>query len=143
MVAIKKVSVSTSLISQSQIESKVRGITINQATSFNDNDAAPTALEYLFISLAGCLISTAQIIMQQRQIKLQHIDVKIDGELDEEVWKGENTDNRAGFKYIQIQINLKSKLSVVETKELLSEIDRRCPILDNLQNMSIVDVMKV
>lgn len=97
-------------------------------------DTAPTPLEYLFVSLAGCIGTIAGIKAQQEKINLRSLDISVSGDIGTDVLMGKSDDARPGFQNIIIHVNMDCDLSPEEKQEFLHDVDRRCPISDNISN---------
>ena len=97
---MKTVTVEAKLVERYKIETRSRQhiAMVDQPPSGGGTDAGPTPLEYLFISLAGCLGTVAQMIARQRRLPFRGIEIKIEGDLDLDVIMGKSKDVRAGFK---------------------------------------------
>ncbi len=113
---------------------------IDQPQTMGGTDSAPTPLDYLFVSLGGCLVTIAKIVAGQRKIDLRGVEVQVSGDLDLEVLRGQNTQDPAGFQSITATVTIDADLSDDEKKEFLEEVDRRCPISDNLMRKTPVNV---
>ncbi len=125
------------------IESTIRGhkIRIDQPVSVRGTDTGPTPLEYLFVSLGGCVCTIGRIIAIQRKLPIRSIRARVEGTLDTDVLKGKSTESRAGFESIRVITEIDADLTLEEKRELLEEIDRRCPISDNLHFPTPISVV--
>ena len=140
--AMKKVQVQATMGSGFEVTCKSGNhtVTIDQPAAAGGGDTGPTPLEYFFVSLAGCIASLGRIIAMQKRIDLRGMDIEIEGELDPSGLLGKPTDNRIGFPSIQARVNLDADLSNEEKEQLLSEIERRCPVSDNISAETPVSV---
>lgn len=134
MATIKKVALSAKLVEGLKIEATARNHTafVDQPTSDGGTDAGPTPLEYLFISLAGCVITAATVVARQKRIQLRDIRVAIEGELDLDRFHGRSLESRAGFSSIIVKVDLDADMTQEEKKAFIAEVDSRCPISDNI-----------
>lgn len=138
MPTVKKVSLEAKLLEKYKIEAKMRDHTvyIDQPETGGGDDSGPTPLEYLFVSLAGCICTIAKIVARQKRIDLRGIEVKIEGDIDVDVLLGRTTEPRAGFTEIRVVTAIDANLTREEKEAFLEEVDRRCPISDNIANIS-------
>ena len=113
---------------------------IDQPEAMGGTDSAPTPLDYVFIAMGGCLVTIAKIVAGQRKIDLRSVEVEVFGDLDLEVLRGQNTEDRAGYQSITANVKIDADLSDEEKKEFLKEVDRRCPVSDNLMKVTPVTV---
>ena len=113
---------------------------IDQPEAMGGTDSAATPLDYVFIAMGGCLVTIAKIVAGQRKIDLRSVEVEVFGDLDLEVLRGQNTEDRAGYQSITANVKIDADLSDEEKKEFLKEVDRRCPVSDNLMKVTPVTV---
>lgn len=113
---------------------------VDQPTTMGGTDTAPTPLDYIFIALGSCLVTVAKIVAGQKKINLRNVEVEVIGDLDLEVLRGQNKEDRAGFHSFTANVKIDADLTEEEKKEFLEEIDRRCPVSDNLMNVTSVTV---
>ena len=140
MPAMKTVEVEAKLGERFVIESQVRGhkLFVDQPAAAGGQDFGPTPLEYLFLSMGGCVGSIGRIVANQKRIPLRGMRVTVSGALDTNTLMGKATENRAGFTGIIVKVEVDADLSQEEKQQFLEEIDRRCPVSDNLQNLTRV-----
>ena len=132
--ATKTVSITAAQKSGFTIETTARNHTllIDQPTNGGGADAGPTLLEYLFFSLAGCVVTIGHIIAKQERLPVRNISVRVEGELDTDVLMGKRSDVRAGFSDIRIHVKIDADMTQAEKEAFLKEVDARCPISDNI-----------
>ena len=143
--ALKTVKVESKLDSKFRIESTVSGhqVIVDQPTDFGGTDAGPTPLEYLLVSLAGCIGTMGRIIAMQKQIPLNGMTVSIEGDLNMDGLLGKPTEDPVGFKEIRVSVDVDADLTAEEKMELIQEAEARCPVSWNLFNVSKVTVSAV
>lgn len=52
---------------------------VDQPLPVGGTDTGASPVEYLFASLAGCIVTTARIIATQKKLNLYGMDIKIEG----------------------------------------------------------------
>ena len=136
--ASKHVSVEAVQVQGYKIEAKSREhlSLIDQPIPSGGTDSGPTPLEYMFIALASCVVTIGYLIAKQRQLPVRSIQVKVEGDLDPDVFMGKTTEVRAGFTGIQVHTKIDAEMSQEEKEQLMKDIDARCPISDNLHNLT-------
>ena len=134
MASIKKIQIVASMSEGFIVESQIRNhkVIIDQTEQSGGKDAGPTALELMFFSLAGCLMSIARIAANQKRVALRSMEVRIEGEIDTDGLLGKNKDVRVGFPSVKAYIKMDADLTEEQKREFLEEIDLRCPVSDNL-----------
>ena len=76
----------------------------------------------------------------QRHLNVRGFEVLLEGELDPDGLLGKPSDKRVGLSAITACVKMDADLGQEEQQELLNEIEKRCPISDNLQNATPVSV---
>jgi putative redox protein len=137
---IKTVSVDAVQIDGFKIETRSRQhiAMVDQPESGGGADSGPTPLEYLFISLAGCIVTIGNIVAKQRRLPIRKIEVHVEGELDTDVLMGKNYETRAGFSGIRVHVKLDSDLPQDQKEQFIQDVDARCPISDNILNKTSI-----
>lgn len=132
----KSIHIHARLTDRFTIESDVNGhhMFIDQSKRGGGNDLGPSPLEYFFLALGGCLVTIAQVVARQRRIELRGMQVRVEGDLDSDVLLGRRDDIRAGFSDIRAIVDLEADLTHEEKVAFLEEVDRRCPISENVAN---------
>jgi putative redox protein len=137
---MKKVSVTSVMKDKFAIESEIRGhsVVVDQPKTDGGDDRGPTPLEYFFVSLAGCVATTARIIANQKRIKFRELLIETAGDFDSRVLLGKPSDTRSGFTGITVTVEMDSGLTKEEKEDFLKEIESRCPVSDNVANTTPV-----
>jgi putative redox protein len=138
---IKTVSVDAAQLEGFKIESRMRQHVayIDQPAAAGGTDSGPTPLEYLFVSLASCVVTIGHIIAKQRHLPVRKIEVHIEGEVDTNVFMGKSTEARAGFSGIRVHTRIDADMSQEEKEAFIHDVDARCPISDNIQNLTPIE----
>lgn len=128
------IQVSARLCDRFTVESEIRWKTvyIDQPGEAGGDDAGPTPLEMVLLSLAGCVGHIARIVANQRKIALRSLQADVQGEIDKDFLLGKTREGRAGFTSIAVRISMDADLTPAEKEEFLREVERRCPVSDNL-----------
>jgi uncharacterized OsmC-like protein len=140
MAAMKKVEIRAAMGSGMKIECRAgqHVVLIDQPKSGGGTDTGPTPLEYLLCSLAGCIGSIARIAAHQKKIALRGMDMTVAGELDVDVLLGKSKQNRAGFGGITLRAKIDADLTPEQKAAFLHEVDERCPVSDNIRQLTTV-----
>lgn len=136
--AIKTISIDAVQIDGFKIETRMREHVayVDQPPAGGGTDSGPTPLEYLFVSLGGCIVTIGHIIAKQERLPVRKIEVHVEGEVDTDVFMGKNSENRAGFSEIRIHTKIDADMTQAEKEAFIHKIDLRCPISDNIQFVS-------
>lgn len=109
---------------------------VDQPPAGGGTDSGPTPLEYLFFSLASCVVTIGHIIARQKHLPVRKIEVHVEGEVDTDVFMGKSSEARAGFSEIRVHTKIDADMSQAEKEAFLHEVDLRCPISDNIHNLT-------
>jgi len=113
-------------------------VIIDQPVPMGGGDSGPNPLEFGLVSLAGCIGAIGRIIANQRKMDVRGFTVEVDGELDTDNLLGISSKHRAGFRKINVLVDIDADMTVEEKVLFLKEIDSRCPISDNFVHASEV-----
>ncbi len=122
--------------SQTRLNAKARqfSIVIDEPPTLGGHDLGANPVEYLLASYAGCVNVMAYLIANELNIKLDKLTIKVDGNLNPNRLFGKSFDDRAGFKQINLSLQPVTNASPEQLAKWIQEIERRCPINDNLTN---------
>ena len=142
MAKMKTVSIEAKLGEKFKVEVKAGNHTlyVDQPQAGGGTDAGPNPIEYLFTSLAGCIATVARIIAIQKRLQLRGMDMKIEGEFDQEIILGKSKENRPGLTGIKVILDIDSDMSKEEKEAFVQEIESRCPVSDNIEKTTPVTV---
>ena len=119
---------------------KVRGfeIIMDEPEHLGGKNLAPNPLEVMLASHAGCINVISHIVADQMKIKIEKLEIEVSGTLEIDVLFGRTQAERAGFKSIEAIIKLSCNASKDKINEWFQEVERRCPIGENLRNTTRV-----
>lgn len=140
--AIKTVKVESVLDAKFKLESSVHGhrVIVDQPTNAGGTDAGPTPLDYLLVSLAGCIGTIGRIIAMQKRIALRGMKITVEGDINTDGLLGKPTDDPVGFKEFRILADIDADLTAEEKEAFVHEVDARCPVSFNLLNNTSVKI---
>jgi putative redox protein len=124
-------------------ESKVgkHTVIIDQPAPAGGTDAGPTPLDVQLMALGGCVAAIGRIIANQRKLAVRGIEVTVEGDIDTDGLLGKPTQQRVGFSAITARVKIDADMSPAEKAQYLHDIDVRCPISENFQNATRVDMI--
>ena len=107
-------------------------IVVDEPPSLGGTDEGANPVEYLLASYAGCLNVVGHLVAKELGIALNGLEIEISGELDPAKLFGEATQARAGYQYIRVNLKPQTEVHDRLLAVWLEEVERRCPINDNL-----------
>jgi len=116
---------------------------IDQPKPMGGQDLGPNPMEIFLAAIPGCICAIGRIISNQKRLGVRGITVKVEGDIDKDFLLGKTDEGRAGFTEIRVIADIDADMSVDEKEAFLHEIERRCPIADNIANTSIVRAVVV
>ncbi len=141
---IKTISVEAKQLDGFKIETRSRDhlAYVDQPAKGGGTDSGPTPLEYLFISLAGCIVTIGHIVARQQRLPVRGIKVHVEGDIDTDVFMGKSSNGaRAGFPCLRVVVDIDADMSRAEKELFLQEVDARCPISDNIHHLTQVEYL--
>jgi uncharacterized OsmC-like protein len=74
----------------------------------------------------------------QKRIPLKGMVIKVEGAFDLETLLGKSRENRAGFAGIKVILHIDADMTKQEKEDFIQEVERRCPVSDNIANITPV-----
>lgn len=139
---VSRIQLSTSSGEKFKVQTTVRGNTvyIDQPPEAGGANAGINPLEMTLYALCGCLAHIGRIIAMQKKLPFRAMQIEVEGEIDKDYLLGKTQDGRAGFTKIVARVKIDADMTPEQKKEFLHEVERRCPVSDNLVNPTTVDV---
>lgn len=115
-----------------RVECGSHQLVMDQPRSAFGQDAGPTPLEMILAALAGCFGTIGRFLAHQRKIELRGMRFAIQADYDPNGLLGRDASVRPGFQALRLQVEIDADLSLEQKQEFLREVERRCPLADNL-----------
>ena len=107
---------------------------IDQPRAAFGTDTGSSPLELVLAALGGCLGTIARFLAHQRKIELRGMRFEIEADYDPAGLLGRDNTVRPGFEEVRLRVEIDADLSPEEKLAFLEEVERRCPLVDNLLN---------
>jgi len=123
-------------------EAKTRNFTllIDEPQNLGGMDKGPNPVEYLLFALGGCLGIVIQVVAKEMNININSLKINLKGDLNPLRFMGKDFSERAGYKRIKVEVDIKSDSPREKIEELLKKVEERCPISDNIRNVTPVEI---
>jgi len=106
---------------------------VGQPASFDVQDAAPSAVEYVLGALGACLAMGFQIRASRRNVEIEELEISLSGQIDNIfVFLGTEQAGHSGFKQIRGTIYVDSDADEEVLKELWEETIAASPVTSTL-----------
>jgi len=103
-------------------------------------DEGSTPLDIQLMALGGCIAAIARIMASQRKLSIRGIKIEMESSLNTDGLLGKPTEQRVGFESINAKIEIDSDMTREEKEKFIEEVEKRCPISENLQNATPINV---
>ncbi len=111
---------------------------VDQPKAMGGNDEGCNPMELFLASLPACICAIGRIISNQQRLNVRGIDATIEGDIDKDFLMGKTEDGRAGFIEIRANVAVDADMSMEEKEKFVEEIEKRCPIADNISKESTI-----
>jgi uncharacterized OsmC-like protein len=106
---------------------------VGQPASFDTQDAAPSAVEYLLAAVGGCLTVGFQWRASQRGIEVRNLEVSVQAQADNIlVFLGLEEQGHPGLQRIEGRLYVDAEAEEEVLRELWEETLRRSPVTQSL-----------
>lgn len=109
-------------------------VVMDQPTHAGGQGLGPTPLDIVLAAVGGCFGTLGRYIAHQQKIELRGMRFEIEADYDPDGLLGRRDDVRPGFQALRVKVEIDADLDRERKQALLDEIERRCPLADNLLN---------
>jgi len=122
--------------SATKFEGKTRQFNhvIDEPEALGGKDSAANPVEYLLAGYAGCLNVVYNVVAKEIGIKINYLNISINGDINPEKFLGISDKERSGFQSLNVFIELDTNGTPKQEQELITKAKNRCPVNDNLAN---------
>ena len=113
-------------------------IKIDEPTSLGGSDQRPNPVELVLAALGACQEITYRLYADTLGIPLNAVSVKLTGRLDLRGFFAVDEGVRPGLRDIHATVAIDSPASTDDIERLKATVDRHCPVLDILRNVTPV-----
>ena len=121
------------------VEARDFELTIDEPEQMGGSNEGPNPLEYLLAAQAGCLNVTGQQIAGDMGIEIDEIRFSIEGDFNQAAFAGKD-DDRTGLQDIEVSMSVESDADQGTIEEWVKRTEARCPVSDNIQNETALDL---
>lgn len=114
-------------------------LVVDEPEVLGGENSAANPVEYLLAGYAGCLNVVFNLVAKEQNIQINKLEINIEGNINPEKFLGISNSERAGFKSITVGISLETNGNKEQEEKLISTVKERCPINDNLSNVTPIN----
>ena len=122
------------------VEARNFKIIVDEPKNLGGTDDGPNPVEYVLAAFAGCLNVMGHLVAKEMGFPLRGIEIDVEGDLDPSKFMGKDTEERAGYKEIRVSLKPDSDTDKETLEKWMTIVKARCPVSDNLANITPVKV---
>lgn len=116
-------------------------IIIDEPQDLGGSDQGANPVEYVLAALCGCLNVVGHLVAKEMNINLKGLSFEINGDLDPSKFMGKETEGRAGFCGIHVTIKPDTDADPSTLETWKNSVEQRCPVSDNISNITPVEIV--
>lgn len=113
-------------------------IIVDEPVDLGGSNDGPNPVQYVLAALCGCLNVVGHMIADEMGLTIRGLEFEAEGDLDPAKLFGKPGGKRAGYEEIRVDIKVDTDASEQELAQWLEKVDERCPVSDNLSNITPV-----
>lgn len=122
------------------VEARDFAFVVDEPAALGGTNDGPNPVEYLIGAWAGCLNVVVHTVGEEHGIDLDSVEIEIEGDLDPRKFLGITDDGRAGYRALDVRIDIESDADQEALDALGAEVEERCPVGDNIENPTPTNV---
>jgi uncharacterized OsmC-like protein len=122
-----RVSATCPTHARTEVKARQHRFVIDEPPSRNGSDLGPTPLETMLSSYLGCTNVIANMIAEERGIRIESMDLRLVGHLDTRGVFGK-ADVPVPFPRIELQVTLVTDADESQVDDLKTALANRCPV---------------
>ncbi|MBZ0243091.1 MAG: OsmC family protein [Bacteroidales bacterium] len=116
-------------------------IIVDEPKEMGGSNTAANPVEYVLAAFAGCLNVMGHLIAGEMGFELRGLEIDIAGDLNPAKLFGKSDEDRAGYKNIVVMMKPDCNADEATLEKWMHTVEQRCPVSDNIQNTTPVQVM--
>lgn len=124
-------------ISASRVSPRRTNVDTGDAEFTIENDVNP--VEYFLGSILGCLNSTGTVVARDMDIEITSLEATVEGDVNYATYRGEDVADRAGLQGVEVTLSVETA-GDADLDAWLAAVKERCPVTDNVENETGLNV---
>ena len=126
---------------QAKVAVRNHGFMVGQPASFDTQDAAPSAVEFLLAAVGGALATGLQWRLSRQQLEVRNLEVVVKAKsANSLVFLGVEDDGDPGLAGVDVTVYVDADADAPQIEAILAETVRRCPVTQSLLRQVPVQV---
>lgn len=140
--ANSEISAQTEIGDRYNVKAKVRNFEflLDEEKPIGGYDLGPNPLEYILASLGACQTVVYKIIAAEKNIQLENVKIHLKGVIDLRGFLELDDQVKPGFQSLEYETLIVSDEDPSVIRELVEEVEKRCPVLDTIVSTTPVQV---
>lgn len=113
---------------------------IDEPENLGGTNEGANPVEYMLGALAGCLNVVGHLVAKEMGFNIENLNIGLEGTLDPAKFSGQSEEGRAGYKEINVELDVDTDADKEMLKKWIEIIEERCPVSDNLANETPVNL---
>ena len=115
-------------------------LVVDEPEGLGGTDENANPVEYILAGLAGCVNVVGHLVAKELGFTIQKLHIEVSGNINPDKLFGVSNAERAGFKEIDLKLIPETDASIETLAEWLRIVQDRCPVKDNLTNITPIKV---
>ena len=115
-------------------------LVVDEPEGLGGTDENANPVEYLLAGLAGCINVVGHLVAKELGFSISKLHIEVTGNINPDKLFGVSNAERAGFKEIDLKLIPETDASIEKLAEWLRIVQDRCPVKDNLTNITPIKV---
>ena len=113
---------------------------VDEPAELGGTNLAPNPVEYILAGYAGCINVVAHLTAKELNILVPGLTIQIEGDINPQRLFGTSNAERAGYKQIRVLVTTQAAVAEPLKTQWLQAIESRCPVNDNLANVTPIQI---
>ncbi|MFO7977664.1 MAG: OsmC family protein [Bacteroidales bacterium] len=136
-----KISAHSETAARTMVKARNFQIIVDEPKELGGSNQAANPVELVLAAFAGCLNVMGHIVAAEMDFALRGIQIEISGNLNPNKLFGKSDADRAGYKGIKVSLKPDCDADQATLEKWIHAVESRCPVSDNLQNGTPVQVV--
>lgn len=136
-----KISAHSETSARTMVKARNFQILVDEPQELGGTNLAANPVELILAAFAGCLNVMGHIVAGEMSITMRGIEIEISGTLNPNKLFGKCDKERAGYKALTVSLKPDCDADAVTLDKWLHAVESRCPVSDNIQNITPVNVV--